>query len=93
MDGLEILHGLEARSRIVEWVILKACTRLRRPTRLWEIRLPPFVRCVVAWSLISSPIPDIATDPLLNSIHSETEFEQILEAARQRHEAFRRSFF
>jgi hypothetical protein len=37
--------------------------------------------------------PYMATDPLLNGIRSETEFGKTLEAARQRHEAFRRTFF
>jgi tetratricopeptide (TPR) repeat protein len=36
--------------------------------------------------------PYIATDPLLNDLHSEPEFAQILNIARQRYEAFRSSF-
>ncbi len=35
----------------------------------------------------------IAVDPLLNGLHSESEFGRILEVARQRQEAFRRTFF
>lgn len=37
--------------------------------------------------------PYIATDPLLDDLHSELEFAQILKIARQRHEAFKGSFF
>lgn len=36
--------------------------------------------------------PYIAKDPLLNGLHSEPEFAQILNVARQRYEAFRSSF-
>jgi DNA-binding winged helix-turn-helix (wHTH) protein/TolB-like protein len=37
--------------------------------------------------------PYIEKDPLLNDLHSEREFTQILNAARQRHEAFKNSLF
>jgi DNA-binding winged helix-turn-helix (wHTH) protein/TolB-like protein/Tfp pilus assembly protein PilF len=37
--------------------------------------------------------PYIAKDPLLNELHSEADFAGILNTARQRYEAFRRSFF
>jgi len=37
--------------------------------------------------------PYIAKDPLLNDLHSELEFSQILGIARQRHEAFKSSFY
>jgi len=37
--------------------------------------------------------PYIAKDPLLNDLHSEMEFSQILSIARQRHEAFKSSFY
>jgi hypothetical protein len=37
--------------------------------------------------------PYIAKDPLLNDLHSEPEFAQILNMAHQRHEAFKSSFF
>jgi DNA-binding winged helix-turn-helix (wHTH) protein/TolB-like protein len=35
----------------------------------------------------------IAKDPLLDNLHSEPEFNEILKIARQRHEAFKSSFF
>jgi DNA-binding winged helix-turn-helix (wHTH) protein/TolB-like protein/Tfp pilus assembly protein PilF len=37
--------------------------------------------------------PYIATDPLLNGLHSEGEFARILELARQHHEGFKATFF
>ena len=37
--------------------------------------------------------PYIARDPLLNDLHTEPEFDQILNVARQRYEAFKSSFF
>jgi DNA-binding winged helix-turn-helix (wHTH) protein/TolB-like protein len=37
--------------------------------------------------------PYIADDPLLNHLHLEPEFTEILNVARQRHDAFKNSFF
>jgi len=37
--------------------------------------------------------PYINQDPLLNDLHSEPEFAQILDIAHQRHQAFKNSFF
>jgi DNA-binding winged helix-turn-helix (wHTH) protein/TolB-like protein len=37
--------------------------------------------------------PYLSRDPLLNELHGEPEFDQILNKARQRHEAFKSSFF
>jgi DNA-binding winged helix-turn-helix (wHTH) protein/TolB-like protein len=37
--------------------------------------------------------PYIDKDPLLNDLHGESEFAQILDIAHQRHEAFKNSFF
>jgi DNA-binding winged helix-turn-helix (wHTH) protein/TolB-like protein len=37
--------------------------------------------------------PYIAKDPLLDNLHSEPAFNEILKIARQRHEAFKSSFF
>jgi DNA-binding winged helix-turn-helix (wHTH) protein/TolB-like protein len=37
--------------------------------------------------------PYIADDPLLNHLHQEPEFTEILNVARQRHDAFKNSFF
>jgi DNA-binding winged helix-turn-helix (wHTH) protein/TolB-like protein/Tfp pilus assembly protein PilF len=37
--------------------------------------------------------PYIATDPLLNGLHSEGEFARVLEVAHQHHEGFKATFF
>ena len=37
--------------------------------------------------------PYLARDPLLNDVHSEPQFGQILNVARRRYEAFKRTFF
>lgn len=37
--------------------------------------------------------PYIAGDPLLNDLHKEPEFNEILHLAEQRHEAFKSAFF
>jgi DNA-binding winged helix-turn-helix (wHTH) protein/TolB-like protein len=37
--------------------------------------------------------PYLSKDPLLNELHGEPEYDQILKIARQRHEAFKSSFF
>jgi hypothetical protein len=37
--------------------------------------------------------PYLSRDPQLNNLRNEPEFDQILNAARQRHEAFKRAFF
>jgi DNA-binding winged helix-turn-helix (wHTH) protein/TolB-like protein/Tfp pilus assembly protein PilF len=37
--------------------------------------------------------PYLSKDPLLNELHGDPEFDQILNIARQRHEAFKSSFF
>ncbi len=37
--------------------------------------------------------PYFATDPLLDSLRKEPEFEQLMSGARQRHEAFQQKFF
>lgn len=37
--------------------------------------------------------PYMVSDPLLNNVRHETEFEQLMTLARERHESFRRAFF
>ena len=39
------------------------------------------------------PYPYLATDPLLNNLRGETEFAQLLIAANERHERFKKKFF
>jgi hypothetical protein len=45
---------------------------------------------------VAAPMPNgdwCPMDPLLNDLRSEPEFDEILQKARQRHEAFKRAFF
>ena len=49
------------------------------------------LRTSVEAGFFSSPY--IADDPLLNNLHLEPEFTEILNVARQRHDAFKNSFF
>ena len=37
--------------------------------------------------------PYLVSDPLLETLHGENTFEQLMELARQRHERFRSRFF
>jgi tetratricopeptide (TPR) repeat protein len=49
----------------------------------------------VLQSSISSgffPYPYLMSDPLLNSVRSEREFDRLMAVARQRHESFKRKF-
>ena len=39
------------------------------------------------------PYPYFKTDPLLDSVRSEPQFEELIVRARERHEAFRKAFF
>jgi DNA-binding winged helix-turn-helix (wHTH) protein/TolB-like protein len=39
------------------------------------------------------PYPYFMTDPLLDSLRAETQFSALMQSARQRHDAFRKTFF
>jgi DNA-binding winged helix-turn-helix (wHTH) protein/TolB-like protein len=92
-DGLQILHGLE--SKITDRGVgdPEAVYKLAQAYAVLGDKASALrtLRRSVESGFFSYPY--IATDPLLNSVRSETEFWQTLEAARQRHEAFRRTFF
>jgi tetratricopeptide (TPR) repeat protein len=92
-DGLQILHGLE--SKIAErgggepeavYKIAQAYAVLGDKTAALRA-----LRRSVESGFFSFPY--IATDPLLNGIRGEAAFGQTLEAAHQRNEAFRQTFF
>jgi len=74
-------------------VIPNRCTKFRRPMRFLETKSPLSVCYGAALNLAFFRYPYVAADPLLNGLHSEPEFGQILKVARQRHEAFKSSFF
>jgi tetratricopeptide (TPR) repeat protein len=92
-DGLRILGGLE--KKITErgvgdpeavYKIAQAYAVLEDETSALRM---------LRRSIESGFFPDsyIAADPLLNRLHREPEFGRILEIARQRREAFKRTFF
>jgi DNA-binding winged helix-turn-helix (wHTH) protein/TolB-like protein/Tfp pilus assembly protein PilF len=92
-DGLQVLHGLE--NKITE-------RGVGEPEAIYKIAQAYAVLGdkVSALRMLHRSIesgffsyPYIATDPLLNGIRSEDSFVQTLEMARQRHEAFKRTFF
>ena len=92
-DGLQMLHGLETKitDRGVgdpEAVYKVAQAYAVLGDKASALRT---LRRSVESGFFSYPY--IATDPLVNSVRSETDFWQTLEVARQRHEAFKRSFF
>ena len=39
------------------------------------------------------PYDYLATDPLLESLHRQSDFGNLLELARKRHESFQKAFF
>jgi hypothetical protein len=92
-DGLQILRGLE--SKITErgvgdpeaaYKIAQAFAVLGDKASALSMQ-----RRSVESGFFSYPY--IATDPLLNGLRNEPEFGRILKTARQRHEAFKSSFF
>jgi DNA-binding winged helix-turn-helix (wHTH) protein/TolB-like protein len=91
-DGLDLLNGLER--KITErgvgdpeatYKIAQAYAALGDTTSALRV-----LRASVESGFFSYPY--IAKDPLLTDLHSEPEFAQILNKARQRYEAFRSSF-
>jgi tetratricopeptide (TPR) repeat protein len=92
-EGLDLLNGLERkiRDRGVgdpegTYKIAQAYTVLGDKTS--AIRA---LRMSVESGFFSYPY--LSKDPLLNDLRREPEFDQILNSARQRHEAFKSAFF
>jgi DNA-binding winged helix-turn-helix (wHTH) protein/TolB-like protein/tetratricopeptide (TPR) repeat protein len=92
-EGLDLLHGLE--NKIIQrgvgdpeatYKITQAYTVLGDKDSALRV-----LRMSVESGFFSYPY--ISKDPLLNDLHGEPEFDQILNVARQRHEAFKRTFF
>ncbi len=92
-EALDLLNGLERkiRDRAVgdpegTYKIAQAYAVLGdKPSALRVLRTS------VGCGFFSDPY--IAKDPLLNDLHNEPEFNEILNIARQRHDAFKSSFF
>jgi DNA-binding winged helix-turn-helix (wHTH) protein/TolB-like protein len=92
-EGLELLGGLERKisergvgDPEATYKIAQAYAVLGDKTSALRV-----LRMSVEAGFFSYPY--IAKDPLLNDLHGEADFVQILNIARQRHEAFKRSFF
>jgi DNA-binding winged helix-turn-helix (wHTH) protein/TolB-like protein/Flp pilus assembly protein TadD len=92
-EGLGLLRGLEA--KFIErgvgdpegaYKIAQAYAVLGDNTSALRV-----LRMSVESGFFSYPY--IAKDPLLSDLHSEPEFDQILDGARQRYEAFKSAFF
>jgi hypothetical protein len=92
-DGLQVLHGLE--NKITERGVVEpeAVYKIAQAYAVLGDRSSALrmLRRSVESGFFSYPY--IATDPLLNGIRSEDAFVQTLDIARQRHEAFKRTFF
>jgi DNA-binding winged helix-turn-helix (wHTH) protein/TolB-like protein len=92
-EGLDLLHGLEGRimqrgvgDPEATYKIAEAYAVLGDKTSALRM-----LRLSVESGFFAYPYP--SRDPLLNELHGEPEFDQILNKARQRHEAFKSSFF
>ncbi len=92
-DGLQILHGLEG--KITERGVgdPEAVYKIAQAYAVLGDKASALrtLRRSVESGFFSYPY--IANDPLLNSLRSEVSFGRTLDVARQRHEAFRRTFF
>jgi TolB-like protein/Flp pilus assembly protein TadD len=92
-EGLQLLNGLErtVRERGVgdaeaTYKIAEVYTVLGNQSSALQV-----LRMSVESGFFNYPYID--KDPLLNDLHNEPEFAQILSIARQRHEAFKHAFF
>jgi tetratricopeptide (TPR) repeat protein len=91
-EGLDLLHEFE--SRIIRRGVgdPEATYKIAQAYAVLgdKISALRMLRTSVESGFFSYPY--IAKDPLLNDLHREPEFAQILNIARQRYEAFRNSF-
>jgi len=92
-EGLDLLRGLEAKIRErgvgdpeATYKIAQAYAVLGDKTSALRV-----LRTSVESGFFSYPY--VAKDPLLSTLHSEPEFTQTLNIARQRYEAFKSSLF
>jgi DNA-binding winged helix-turn-helix (wHTH) protein/TolB-like protein len=92
-DGLKILHGLE--TKIADRGVGDPEAAYKMAQAFTVLGYKSSALRLLRRSVESGffPYPYIARDPLLNGLHGEPEFAQILELARQRHEAFKLVFF
>jgi DNA-binding winged helix-turn-helix (wHTH) protein/TolB-like protein/Tfp pilus assembly protein PilF len=92
-DGLEILRGLEIKIAEREVADPEATYKIAQAYSILGDRVSALrvLRASVEGGFFSYPY--LARDPLLNAVRKEPEFAKILNAARERHEAFKAKFF
>ena len=61
--------------------------------QFWATRLPPYTCCGIASAGGFFCYPYLVRDPLLQSLHSEPEFQTLMNQALQRHQQFKTMFF
>jgi DNA-binding winged helix-turn-helix (wHTH) protein/TolB-like protein len=92
-EGLDLLTGFESRIRERGVGDPEAAYKIAQAYAVLgdSISARRVLRTSVESGFFSYPY--IAKDPLFNDLHNEPEFNEILNIARQRHEAFKSSFF
>ena len=92
-SGLEILRTVEGRTKERGVGDPEAVYKVAQAYAVLQDKVSALraLRSSVESGFFSYPY--LASDPLLNGLRNEPEFERILEAARQRHQAFRARFF
>ena len=92
-EGLDLLSGLETKIRERGVGDPEASYKIAQGYAVLGDKISALrvLRTSVESGFFSYPY--IANDPLLDDLHSEPEFAHILNIARQRHEAFKGSFF
>jgi hypothetical protein len=92
-EGLGLLNGLERQIRARKVGDPEATYKIAEAYAVLgdKISAGRALRTSVESGFFSYPY--LSTDPLLNDLRSEPEFDEILQKARQRHEAFKCAFF
>jgi DNA-binding winged helix-turn-helix (wHTH) protein/TolB-like protein len=92
-EAIGILHALEA--KINEHGVVDPEAMYKIAQAYASIGDKPSALRILRHSIENGffPYPYFATDPLLDSLRSEGEFSKLMDAARQRHEEFKRRFF
>jgi TolB-like protein len=92
-NGLEILHAAESRIKERGVGDPEALYKIAQAYAFLQDKASALrtLRSSVESGFFSYPY--LAADPLLNGVRAEPEFGQILEAAHQRHQAFKSKFF
>jgi DNA-binding winged helix-turn-helix (wHTH) protein/TolB-like protein len=92
-EGLDLLRELESKIRERGVGDPEATYKIAQAYAVLGDKISALraLRTSVGFGFFSDPY--IAKDPLLNDLHKEPEFDEILNIARQRHEAFKSSFF